>query len=126
MVFDINDFDETLPGPWEWDLKRLAASFLVAGRTCRPALRLTARAVVLRLVETYRTQMRAFAQQTTLEVWYARLSVEDMLPARNTEQRKGGYRKRISKAQSRDHLQALSKLTALSDECDGLCWIRRW
>jgi uncharacterized protein (DUF2252 family) len=114
LVFDINDFDETLPGPWEWDLKRLAASFLVAARSfgLSPA---DARAIVLRLVESYRTQMQAFAQQTTLEVWYARLSVEDIVARLNDEQRKR-VQEGISKAQSRDHLQALAKLTALSGD----------
>jgi uncharacterized protein (DUF2252 family) len=77
LLLDINDFDETLPGPW--DLKRLAVSFLVAARTfgLRPG---DCRAVLLRLMESSRTQMPTFAQQTTLEVWYARLSVEDVLP----------------------------------------------
>jgi len=112
LVFDINDFDETLPGPWEWDLKRLAASFLMAGRTfgLRPA---DSRAVVLRLVETYRTQMYAFAQQSTLAVWYACMSEETVSPRLTSEQRKR-LAEGISKAQRRDHLQALSKLTALS------------
>jgi uncharacterized protein (DUF2252 family) len=114
LVFDINDFDETLPGPWEWDLKRLAASFLVAARAfdLRPV---DARAVVLRLVESYRTQMQVFAQQTTLEVWYACLSVEEIVTRLNDEQRKR-VQDGISKAQSRDHLQALAKLTALSGD----------
>jgi uncharacterized protein (DUF2252 family) len=114
LVFDINDFDETLPGPWEWDLKRLATSFLVAARSfgLRPA---DARAIVLRLVASYRTQMQAFAQQTTLEVWYARLSVEDIMARLNNEQRKR-TQEEINKAQGRDHLQALEKLTALSGD----------
>jgi uncharacterized protein (DUF2252 family) len=114
LVFDINDFDETLPGPWEWDLKRLAASFLVAVRTfgLRPT---ECRTVVLRLVETYRTQMQAFAQQTRLAVWYARLSVEDVLPRLNAEQRERAQKEIIAKAQTHHHLQAFSKLTALSD-----------
>ncbi len=113
LVFDINDFDETLPGPWEWDLKRLAASFLVAGRTCglRPTL---CREVVMRLVESYRTQMRAFAEQTTLEVWYARLRMKDVLPLGNSEQQ-GRIQARMAKAQNRDALQALSKLTTITD-----------
>ena len=66
-VFDSIDFDESLPGPWEWDLKRLAASFLVAARSFGLSLA-DARGIVLRLVASYRTQMQAFAQQTTLAV----------------------------------------------------------
>jgi uncharacterized protein (DUF2252 family) len=113
LLFDINDFDETLPGPWEWDLKRLAASFLVAARTVglRPP---ESRAVVLRLVETYRTQMQTFAQQTTLDVWYARLSVEDVLRLSAPQQHKR-IEAGISKAQTHHNLQELSKLTALQD-----------
>ena len=113
LVFDINDFDETLPGPWEWDLKRLAASFLVAGRTCGLRASLC-REVVVRLVEAYRTQMRTFAQQTTLEVWYARMRIKDVLPLANLEQQ-GRIQARMAKAQTRDSLQALSKLTTLSE-----------
>jgi uncharacterized protein (DUF2252 family) len=70
---------------------------------------------VLRLVETYRTQMQTLAQQTNLAIWYARLSIEDILPRLNTGQRKR-VQEGISKAQRRDHLQALSMLTALSGD----------
>jgi uncharacterized protein (DUF2252 family) len=110
LVFDINDFDETLPGPWEWDLKRLAASFLVAGRTfgLRPA---ECRANVLRLVETYRTQLLTFSQQRTLQVWYARLSLDDIAALSSAKQRPQVTRV-IALARRRDHLRALSKLTA--------------
>jgi uncharacterized protein (DUF2252 family) len=122
LVFDINDFDETLPGPWEWDLKRLAVSFLVAARTM--GLRSAqCRAIVLRLVETYRTQMREFAHQSTLDVWYAHLSVEDVAAIANAERQDklrahviAKARERIiAKAQSHQHLQAFSKLTVLKD-----------
>jgi hypothetical protein len=114
LVFDINDFDETLPGPWEWDVKRLATSFLVATRTFGLS-RADARAVVLRLVETYRTQLRAFAEQPTLEGWYAHLSVDDVLALANAEQRKKIEEQIIPAAQRRDSLQALSKLTELRE-----------
>jgi uncharacterized protein (DUF2252 family) len=114
LVFDINDFDETLPGPWEWDLKRLAASFLVAGRTY--GLRAsTCREVVLHLVETYRTQLRAFAEQTTLEVWYARWRAKDTLPLATPEQQVRIKEKMIAEAQRRDTLQAYAKLTTLTE-----------
>jgi uncharacterized protein (DUF2252 family) len=114
LVFDINDFDETLPGPWEWDLKRPAASFLVAGRTCGLS-RSACREVVLRLVESYRTQMRTFAEQSTLEVWYARVRVKDILPLANPEQQQRIQEHFIAEAARHDNLQALSKLTTLSD-----------
>ena len=67
------------------------------------------------MLASYRTQMQAFAQQSTLDVWYARLSVEDIVARLNDEQRKRAQ-EGIGKAQSRDHLQALAKLTALSGD----------
>src|SRR5436189_2147206 len=74
----MNDFDESLPAPWEWDVKRLAASFVVAGRhngfsdgDCRAAAR--------EMVRAYRTQMIAFSQMRVLEMWYEKLDLEDIL-----------------------------------------------
>src|SRR6516164_7816319 len=76
LVFDINDFDETLPGPWEWDVKRLAASMLIAARDNGFAVKDQDR-IVLETVERYRTAMADLAQMKNLEVWYAHLDVED-------------------------------------------------
>ena len=78
LVFDVNDFDETLPGPWEWDLKRLAASFAIAGRD-RDFTPKETRAAVLRTVRSYREAMREFAAMKNLDVWYARLDVDTVL-----------------------------------------------
>jgi uncharacterized protein (DUF2252 family) len=74
-MFDINDFDETLPGPWEWDVKRLAASLEIAGRDrgFAPAER---RAIVLAMAENYRTRMKQAAGMRNLDVWYAHIEVE--------------------------------------------------
>ena len=78
LVFDLNDFDETLPGPWEWDLKRLAASFEIAGR--ENGYKRRRRDDILRtLARQYRAAMRGFAGMRNLEVWYARLDVEDAI-----------------------------------------------
>src|SRR5436190_19274455 len=78
LVFDVNDFDETLPGPFEWDVKRLAASLAVAGRgNGFPAK--DRRKIILAGVERYRTAMREFAGQPFLAVWYAHLDVEDAI-----------------------------------------------
>ena len=74
-MLDVNDFDETLPGPWEWDVKRLAASFEIAGRS-RDFTPKQTRAAVLRGVRAYREAMREFAAMRNLEVWYARLDVD--------------------------------------------------
>src|SRR5580693_3554013 len=75
LVFDVNDFDETLPGPFEWDVKRLAASLAVAGRDSGFPAR-ARRKVILAAAGGYRTAMRAFAGQTFLDVWYAHLDIE--------------------------------------------------
>ena len=78
LVFSVNDFDETLPGPWEWDLKRLAASFAIAGRD-RDFTPKQTRAAVLSTARHYREAMREFAAMRNLDVWYARLDVEALL-----------------------------------------------
>ena len=117
MVFDLNDFDETHPGPWEWDIKRLTASLVVAarGRTFSDQER---RTVVLATAESYRVAMRQFAAMGNNEVWYARLDVDKALtaigPALNRssrQQTKAG----VAKARSKDSLRALEKLTRVVD-----------
>ncbi len=111
LVFDINDFDETAPGPWEWDLKRLVASLEIAGRANRhpPEER---RRVLLGATQAYRMAMANFASMTNLEVWYARLDFEALFeqfrrdrPARAAKQTE----KAIAKARTRDSMQALDK-----------------
>ena len=117
LVFDLNDFDETLPGPWEWDVKRLAASLEVAGRDngYRPGRR---RKIVTAAIRRYREAMRSFAGQTTLAVWYARADIAE-LREQFGSQLSGREQKRadqdVAKARTRDSLQALSKLTRLVD-----------
>jgi uncharacterized protein (DUF2252 family) len=112
LVFDVNDFDETLPGPWEWDVKRLAASLEVAGRDngYDPKDR---RKVVQAAVGEYRKAMRKFAAMTNLEVWYAAGDVEQMR-AQFADQLKARQRKAVTaamdKALTRDSTKALSKL----------------
>ena len=81
LVFDLNDFDETLPGPWEWDLKRLAASLEVAGRDRGFEAGERAATSVARPSRAYREAMRAFAAMRTIDVWYARLDAERLLEA---------------------------------------------
>ena len=124
LVFDINDFDETFPGPFEWDVKRLAASFVVAGRD-KGFTAKQCRGVTLAAVESYRTTIRTFASQPILTVWYAHLDIEDTisrfaatLPERERKERKAalkGARKALAKARTRDSLQALDKLTTVVD-----------
>src|ERR1700757_1691201 len=78
LVFDVNDFDETLPGPWEWDVKRLAASILIAARDNGFAVKDQDR-IVLDTVGQYRNAMRSFAGENNLAVWYARMEIESVI-----------------------------------------------
>jgi uncharacterized protein (DUF2252 family) len=118
LLFDLNDFDETLPGPWEWDIKRLAASFVVAGRDngfdtvdCRNA----ARAVTA----SYRQRMTRFSEMGELEVWYTRIGEEEvrglLTEARAGKRTTKKLSKNVRKTRGRDSLQALSKLTRVVD-----------
>ena len=118
MVFDINDFDETLPGPFEWDVKRLAASLEVAGRD-RGYSDADRDAIVTTCLSTYRTAMADFATKTNLDVFYARIDVENLVARyQSTVPRKVAKRaeKGLAKARTKDSMQAFSKLT---HEVDG-------
>jgi len=113
LVFDLNDFDETLPAPWEWDVKRLAASVEVAARG--NALQGTQRReIVAAAVARYRIAMRGFAGMSNLDVWYARVEVDEFMARYggmlNARQRKA-IAKGVAKARARDSLQAFGKLS---------------
>jgi len=117
MVFDINDFDETLPGPFEWDVKRLAASLEVAGRD-RGFADADRDAIILSCVRAYREAMAGFAAQSNLEVFYAAFDVEqEFARYRSTVSAKMAKRadKGLAKARTKDSMQALEKLTHLVD-----------
>jgi uncharacterized protein (DUF2252 family) len=113
LVFDVNDFDETLPGPFEWDVKRLAASLAIAGRdNSFPAA--ARRKIVLAAAEAYRTALRQFADQPLLAVWYAHLDIERALGQFRSQVKKKGYkaaRGMLAKAHTSDSTKALGKLT---------------
>jgi uncharacterized protein (DUF2252 family) len=112
LVFDLNDFDETLPGPWEWDVKRLAASFEIAARG--NGFKGKERKSVLGAVtEQYREAMRGFAGLRNLEVWYARLDSETVLAQLRSQGLKAVEKveKGVAKARSKDSLRALDRLT---------------
>jgi len=117
LIFDVNDFDETLPGPWEWDVKRLAASIAVAGRERGYTGRERAR-IVLATVAEYRRLMARLAGARDLEVWYARVDIDTLGPAlaaqvdASTRKQAG---KLAAKARTRDSMDALSKLTRTVD-----------
>ena len=117
LVFSINDFDETLPGPFEWDVKRLVASFAVASRD--RGFDVKQRQAINRAVtRSYREAIRAFAEMSNLEVWYARIDVEEIaaLAARQgTPKQRKRFERNVAKARSKDSLRAFAKLTTLVD-----------
>ena len=117
LVFDINDFDETARGPFECDVKRLAASIAIAGRELGldPAAR---HAAVESAVRSYREAMRQFATLRNLELWYARLDVARILSHagdRVTRKERSAFERRVAGARAKDHLRAMSKLTQWVD-----------
>jgi Uncharacterized protein conserved in bacteria (DUF2252) len=109
LVFDLNDFDETLPGPWEWDVRRLAASIEVAGRD-RGFRGRERRDAVRGAARSYRKAMRRFAAMRTIDVWYTRLEEEQFSQYVRTSRRKD-LDKALAKARRKDSLRALAKLT---------------
>ena len=114
LVFDINDFDETLPGPWEWDVKRLVASLGVVGRVSGFA-RPDRERVIRGCAKAYRERMRMLAQVGKLDVWYAHTVIDHKLEASVNPTFAQAIRRTAAKARSRDNLEALSKLTAAVD-----------
>ena len=135
LLFDLNDFDETLPGPFEYDVKRMAASFTIAGRNNGFA-KADTRSAALKAASAYREAMAGFAQMGTLAIWYAHLDEDELMQgvrsaaaqasktkkgkkakeeAKATKRAKRTAEKNVAKARTRDSLQALSKLGELVD-----------
>jgi len=117
LVFDVNDFDETLPGPFEWDVKRLAASLAVAGRASGFPAKVR-RKIVLAAAERYRTAMREFAEQPFMDVWYAHLDIEPVLKEFRSQVKAKRFKlaeKLLAKAHTSDSTKALDKLTTVVD-----------
>ena len=117
LVFDVNDFDETLPGPWEWDVKRLSVSMLIAARANGYRVKDQER-IVLDTVNEYRTAMANFAGMKNLEVWYSHLDIEKVLqeyaPQFKAKQVKRTD-KTLAKARTKDSMAAFSKLVKVAD-----------
>jgi uncharacterized protein (DUF2252 family) len=112
LLFDLNDFDETLPGPWEWDVKRLAASLAVAGREngFAPKPRET---MICQAVHEYRQAMRRFAGMKTLDVWYAKANdteVQRLLRAPGSRKQARQLDKTLEKGRRKDSARAFAKL----------------
>jgi uncharacterized protein (DUF2252 family) len=123
LVFDINDFDETLPGPWEWDVKRLAASAEILGRD-RSFAPVERRSIVKAAVREYRAVMRRAANMGTLDAWYDHLDIEQVMDWVRTEvaEKRVGKKearqaeKHVAKARERDSTRVFAKR---ADEVDG-------
>ncbi|MFJ3835330.1 DUF2252 domain-containing protein [Streptomyces sp. NPDC090054] len=117
LMFDINDFDETLPGPWEWDVKRLATSFVIAGRANGFDDAERAR-VVSRTVRSYREAMIRFADMGNLDVWYSKIDAARLKELATGRLHKKGRLKldrAMERARTRDTLQVFGKLTRMVD-----------
>src|SRR5258708_23433026 len=117
LVFDINDFDETLPGPWEWDVKRLAASLEIAARE-NGVVKRDRLAMGRAAAARDRIAMRMFGGQSNLEVFYASADADEIqrgLPERPQPRQRATLAKGAAKARTRDSMQALGKLTRIAD-----------
>src|SRR6476661_884581 len=118
LLFDLNDFDETLPGPWEWDVKRLGASFEIAARE-RGFGRKLRRSLVRATARGYREALRGFAAMRHLDVWYQRLDISqlhDQAQAALRKRQRRGVDREIAKARRKTSLRAFEKLTEANGE----------
>jgi uncharacterized protein (DUF2252 family) len=112
LIFSLNDFDETLPGPFEWDVKRMVASFAVAGRD-RDFDTQQRRAINLAAAQSYRDAMRDLAGMSRLDVWYARLDIDEVRKALSPQLKPGQakrFERTVAKARAKDSMKAFSKL----------------
>ena len=117
LVFSINDFDETLPGPFEWDVKRLVASFAVAGRD-RGFDAKQRQSVNLMVTRAYREAIRSFAGMSNLDLWYSRIDVdeiEQLAAERIGHKQRKQFERNVAKARSKDSMKAFTKLTEVVD-----------
>jgi uncharacterized protein (DUF2252 family) len=114
LVFDVNDFDETLPAPWEWDVKRLATSIIVAGRSLKLSDKIS-RVAAVAAVQSYREHMNEYAQMTAMDVWYTRIGVESLLSFTSRTKELKKLKLEVSKAQAFKPLLELHKLTQTAD-----------
>src|SRR5256886_5230323 len=117
LIFDVNDFDETLPGPWEWDLKRLGASFAVAARS-KGLSDDVGQTAVLRMTLSYADLLAGFATMPTVDAWYWSVDtdrVEALAAAVGNAETRGRFDQAVARAHAHDNLQAVDKLTRLVD-----------
>jgi uncharacterized protein (DUF2252 family) len=113
IIFGINDFDETVPGPWEWDVKRLVASIVASGRFLGASKNLCEKSVMA-AVRSYRKRIRQYAYMGNMELWYSTINEKDILKTLPPAQQKA-LKKMTNKARTRTHMQVLGKLTDIVD-----------
>ena len=109
LVFDLNDFDETLPGPWEWDVKRLAASFMIACRY-NGLKKKASRAITGQVVHTYRKAMHQLAAMRPLDIWYSLVEADRLLESASSKKARKAGQNAINKAKRKNHKHVLDKL----------------
>ena len=117
LVFGINDFDETLPGPFEWDVKRLVASFAVAGRDRGFDVK-QRRSINRAVTRSYREAMRGLAGMSNLDLWYSRIEVDEIAALANrhgSQKQRKLFERNVGKARAKDSMRALGKLTEIVD-----------
>jgi uncharacterized protein (DUF2252 family) len=115
LVFDITDFDESLPAPWEWDVKRLAASGVVAARQLTsPASQRQERGIALAMVRSYRERMAGFTKLSALDLWYTRIDAAQVLAESQSPGSRRAYQQLVEKARTRTGDNLLSKLTKVT------------
>ena len=117
LVFSINDFDETLPGPFEWDVKRLVASFAVAGRDREFDTR-QRRSINRAAARAYREGIRAFGEMSNLDLWYSRIDMDEIAAFQaqhGSRKHQKQFERNVAKAQSKDSMKAFGKLTTVVD-----------
>ncbi|WP_426483332.1 DUF2252 domain-containing protein [Flavobacterium sp. 2] len=113
LVFDINDFDETFPGPWEWDLKRLATSFAIAGKWRKFSVK-DCKAFAWHVADSYKRHMLDYSKLSALQIWYADIDLAELIDLGKDEELKEFQQKRIKKAvESIAHEKEFAKMTYL-------------
>ncbi len=120
LLFDVNDFDETLPGPFEWDVKRLVASVVLLARDNGASLQ-TGRDAAFAAAAAYAESMHQYAGMRDLDIWYSRIAVEDLASVVSGRSWRKEYQKKVNRAQHHDSQRALARLT---ESVDGELRIR--
>jgi uncharacterized protein (DUF2252 family) len=115
LVYDLNDFDETLTGPWEWDVKRLAASFAIAGIYSKLSLK-DIQSICSMVTKSYRESMRKISKMRSMDIWYSLISFDKLARKIDKEKSKKKLKKFSKKAKTKDHLASLAKLTETKDD----------